>query len=1027
MKIKKIISVLAATSILGTSIVTPLNIISTEAFASVTTQSVGANPNLLNLNFDKATETTSFKLKNWITGTATNNIKANTPTFTQSGNKYSTSDGKTIQVNSPTEIALVNTSGKYFMVGQYINTEIGKEYTISSKYTNPNPNATSNYFWMGVQSSADVINDSKFTAASGTAEHTFTATESQTLVFIQQVVTTTGAKTLTLSDFSTAKSNYQMAKEGVSAMFETDGKVKTTVDQAWIDEVQGQINLVTDATKKQALQTELNKAKQKVADDITKSNNAKTAVDALFVNNTSSSDSIKDTTTQAAIDNAKNLVSQVTDPVVKLALENDIAEAQNLLDAKNAAIQAEKDRQDAASKAVKELFTNDDTSSNSIKNLTDQTAIDAAKALVDKVTDPTVKTALEQDITKAQNLLDAKNAAIQAEKDRQDAASKAVKELFTNDDTSSNSIKNLTDQTAIDAAKALVDKVTDPTVKTALQQDITKAQNLLDAKNAAIQAEKDRQDAASKAVKELFTNDDTSSNSIKNLTDQTAIDAAKALVDKVTDPTVKTALEQDITKAQNLLDAKNAAIQAEKDRQDAASKAVKELFTNDDTSSNSIKNLTDQTAIDAAKALVDKVTDPTVKAALQQDITKAQNLLDAKNAAIQAEKDRQDAASKAVKELFTNDDTSSDTIKNTTSQSTIDDAKSLVNTVTDPTVKATLEQDIAKAQSILDAQNAALQAESTVKALFNNDDTKGTIKNTTDQAAIDAAQQLVNSVIDPAKKSELQQAVNKAQRQLALGEVTIDTYTIGGNYITGTTKTGVTKVGIYVDGKLIRTAAASNGTYQIYASTAPELQVTGQAFEVAPIATDGTIGLKSNSVVSAKVAPKKIAKPMIDDYFKGTSYITGTVSSEAKKIALYIDGQFVRYGAVTGDTFKIYASDVALMKTEGQTFEVVAVDNLGNEGERASSDVKSKTVKGNVLPNETTTLSTYNTGTVTGDVHMIALYVDGKFVRYGAVTGTDYKVYIYDVPALRIAGTTFEVKALDTAGNILYTSTQIVQ
>ncbi|TDR51084.1 hypothetical protein DFP96_11545, partial [Listeria rocourtiae] len=49
------------------------------------------------------------------------------------------------------------------------------------------------------------------------------------------------------------------------------------------------------------------------------------------------------------------------------------------------------------------------------------------------------------------------------------------------------------------------------------------------------------------------------------------------------------------------------------------------------------------------------------------------------------------------------------------------------------------------------------------------------------------------------------------------------------------------------------------------------------------------------------------------------------------------------------------------------------------------------------------------------------------FVRYGAVTGTDYKVYIYDVPSLRIAGNTFEVKALDTAGNVLYTSTQTVQ
>ncbi|WP_311769484.1 immunoglobulin-like domain-containing protein [Listeria grandensis] len=102
------------------------------------------------------------------------------------------------------------------------------------------------------------------------------------------------------------------------------------------------------------------------------------------------------------------------------------------------------------------------------------------------------------------------------------------------------------------------------------------------------------------------------------------------------------------------------------------------------------------------------------------------------------------------------------------------------------------------------------------------------MKNTTDQADIDAAQQLVNTVTDPSKKSELQQAIDKAQRQFALGEVTIDTYTIGGNYITGTTKADVTKVGIYVDGKLIRTAAASNGTYQIYASTTPELQVAGK-------------------------------------------------------------------------------------------------------------------------------------------------------------------------------------------------------
>ncbi|KGL42491.1 hypothetical protein EP56_09785 [Listeriaceae bacterium FSL A5-0209] len=592
----------------------------------------------------------------------------------------------------------------------------------------------------------------------------------------------------------------------------------------------------------------------------------------------------------------------------------------------------------------------------------------------------------------------------------------AVANLFIDKEVTG-TINNNADQATIDAAKLLVDAVLSDSVRAELQNQLNEAQTQLNARNEAIAAEKAREEAAEKAVKELFTGDDPTNNTLKNTTSQQEIDDAKKLADTVTDPTKKAALLEDLDKAQNLLNTQTA----EKARQDAAENGLKDLFNNNDPSG-TIKDTTTQEAIDTIQDLINTVTDPAQKAALQTELDNAQSQLDTQLAL-------QNSAKTSVDNLFS--DTNHTNLANDVDQTDIDNAKNLVNQVTDPTIKVALEQDIAKAQALLDAKNAEianqLAAENTVKALFDNDDTKGTIKNTTDQAAIDAAQQLVNTVIDPAKKIELQQAINKAQRQLALGEVTIDTYTVGSHNITGTTKAGVTKVGIYVNGKLIRTASASNGTYQIYASTTPELQVAGQAFEVAPIAADGTIGLKSSSVVSAKVTPEKIVKPMIDDYFKGTSYITGTVSSEAKKIALYIDGQFVRYGAVTGDTFKIYASDIALLKSEGQTFEVVAVDSVGNEGERASSNVKVKTIKGIVMPNETTTLSTYNTGTVTGDVHMIALYVDGQFVRYGAVTGTDYKVYIYDVPALRIAGTTFEVKALDTAGNILYTSTQTVQ
>ncbi|MBC2259847.1 Ig-like domain-containing protein, partial [Listeria booriae] len=64
---------------------------------------------------------------------------------------------------------------------------------------------------------------------------------------------------------------------------------------------------------------------------------------------------------------------------------------------------------------------------------------------------------------------------------------------------------------------------------------------------------------------------------------------------------------------------------------DAALKAVNELFNNNTPSTDAIKGTTDQAAINAAKALVDAVTDPTVKAALQKDLNRAQELLDASN------------------------------------------------------------------------------------------------------------------------------------------------------------------------------------------------------------------------------------------------------------------------------------------------------------------------------------------------------------------------------------------------------------
>ncbi|MGC7134894.1 toxin Cry1Ac domain D-VI-related protein, partial [Listeria ivanovii] len=75
---------------------------------------------------------------------------------------------------------------------------------------------------------------------------------------------------------------------------------------------------------------------------------------------------------------------------------------------------------------------------------------------------------------------------------------------------------------------------------------------------------------------------------------------------------------------------------------------------------------TNQAAIDAAKVKVNAVTDTTKKAALQVQVKKAQDELDEKN--------RQEAAQKAVNELFVNNNPANK-IKDTTTQTMIDEAQ----------------------------------------------------------------------------------------------------------------------------------------------------------------------------------------------------------------------------------------------------------------------------------------------------------------------------------------------------------------
>ncbi|EUJ23679.1 hypothetical protein PGRAN_07236 [Listeria grandensis FSL F6-0971] len=275
------------------------------------------------------------------------------------------------------------------------------------------------------------------------------------------------------------------------------------------------------------------------------------------------------------------------------------------------------------------------------------------------------KDRLFQLVIKAINMSDAQ------EKAKTTAARDEVNALFTNNNPSSNAIKNTTNQAAIDKAQTLVDAVTDATEKAKIQADLDKAKELLAAAIASEEA------AASKSVKELFVNNNPASNAIKDTTVQTTINDAQKLVDALTNPTLKATLQKDVDKAQSLLDARNAEEATDKDQQTIATYLVNQLFVGNTPTSDAIKDTTTQAKINDAQEQINLVKNPTVKAKLQKDLDRAQELLNAKNAAEAAKEEqaRLDAAIKAVHELYTNNNPQTDAIKETTNQKAIDDAQ----------------------------------------------------------------------------------------------------------------------------------------------------------------------------------------------------------------------------------------------------------------------------------------------------------------------------------------------------------------
>ncbi|MBC1779148.1 toxin Cry1Ac domain D-VI-related protein [Listeria booriae] len=212
------------------------------------------------------------------------------------------------------------------------------------------------------------------------------------------------------------------------------------------------------------------------------------------------------------------------------------------------------------------------------------------------------------------------------------------------------------------------------------------------------------QDAVRKNIQSLFQDNDVTGK-IKDETTQTTINGVITTISYITEAAKKAEFTAQVEEAQKQLNQRN--------EEKAGRAAVNQLFKNKDPKGTIKDGLTHE-YIDGMEMIVNFVTNPILRVELQADIANARAQVDGKTGGENtAELARQEAAKKAVEELFTNNDVNG-TIKDNLTQDAIDKAKELVTTIKDADKKAELEAAIAKAQKQVTEKETVVSVTGTV-------------------------------------------------------------------------------------------------------------------------------------------------------------------------------------------------------------------------------------------------------------------------------------------------------------------------
>ncbi|EOW2622024.1 immunoglobulin-like domain-containing protein, partial [Enterococcus hirae] len=238
---------------------------------------------------------------------------------------------------------------------------------------------------------------------------------------------------------------------------------------------------------------------------------------------------------------------------------------------------------------------------------------------------------------------------------------------------------------------------------------------------------------------------------------------------------------------------------------------------------------------------------------------------------------------------------------------------------------------------------------------------------------------------------------------------TIDKFTEGDAYAKGTAGKDATKVTIFVNGVQKRVAAVSNGKYRIY--TGDLGLKAGDKFEIAGIAADGTVGPKTSTTVQGK--QHNLQAPTIDPYYAVDAYAKGSITGDATKVAIFVNGVQKRVAAVNNGKYSIYTGDLGLQA--GDRFEIAGIAADGTIGPKTSATVlENNPEKYGVTAENYILGSNKINGTAKSGIARVKLFVSGHVVRQITVENGKYSIWASDV--VTSIGDKVEIIGMDANG-----------